>query len=174
MKYLFISDAHGDRAILQKIFQANKEAVTQIFYNGDSELPADDSVFDGVITVAGNMDFDRKYESSNHYRTSDQSIFQAHGHLFGVNYSLTKLILAAKAVDAQIVTFGHTHQLGVEVVDNMLVINPGSISQPRGQYAYLGGTYAIVTVNGLIYDVQYYDRQMTAIPDLHFTFNLTA
>lgn len=173
MKYLFISDAHGDREILVKIFAANKDQVTQIFYNGDSELASNDEVFNNVITVAGNMDFDRKYEMSNHYQTKEQSIFQTHGHLFGVNYALTKLILAAKQVSAQIVTFGHTHQLGVEMIDNMLIINPGSISQPRGQYAYLGGTYAIVTVTGPTYDVQYYDRQMMAIADLHFIFNVT-
>lgn len=172
-KYLFISDAHGDRDILTQIFTANKDQVTQIFYNGDSELPANDEVFDDVITVAGNMDFDRKYELTNHYQTKEQSIFQTHGHLLGVNYSLTKLILAAKAVNAQIVTFGHTHQLGVEVADNMLIINPGSISQPRGKYAHLGGTYAIVTVDASTYDVQYYNRAMVAIPDLHFIFNLS-
>lgn len=41
--------------------------------------------------------------------------------------------------------FGHTHQLGVEEHAGMIVLNPGSISQPRGQFANLGGTYAIVT-----------------------------
>lgn len=170
-QYLFVSDAHGDRDILVQLFNHYRHQVTQIFYNGDSELRADDSLFTDVMTVAGNMDFDRSYQAENIYH-GEQVVFQTHGHLYGVNFSLTKLVRAAKRADAQIITFGHTHQLGVEVVNDILVINPGSISQPRGQFASLKGTYALVTVTKTTYDVQYYNRQQEAIPNLHFSFNL--
>lgn len=45
MQYLFVSDAHGDRDILVTLFTKYRGVVTQIFYNGDSELPASDNVF---------------------------------------------------------------------------------------------------------------------------------
>lgn len=171
MQYLFVSDAHGDRDILMTLFAKYHNQVTQIFYNGDSELPANDRVFNDVLTVAGNMDFDASYPLDNCYQ-EENIIFQTHGHRYDVNFSLTELLRKAKQVNAQIATFGHTHQLGVEVIDGILCLNPGSISQPRGKYAYLGGTYAIVTVTKQNYRVQYYDRQQNLLPELDFTFTI--
>lgn len=171
MKYLFISDAHGDRDILIRLFAYYREQVEQIFYNGDSELQANDPVFKDVLIVRGNMDFDDNYPSENVYQGRN-IIFQTHGHLYGVNFSLTKLLRAASKANAQIVTFGHTHQLGVEVINNILVLNPGSISQPRGEFTRLGGTYALVDVNGTNYDVQYYNRQNEPIKELSFSFTI--
>ena len=57
------------------------------------------------------------------------------------------------------------------VEDGMLMINPGSISLPRGQYAGLGGTYAVVEATGERFVVDYYDRNNQPVTDLHFVFN---
>ncbi len=57
-KFLIVSDTHGDRDILVDIFNHWQSNVAAVFYNGDSELSANDSVFDGVSTVIGNMDTD--------------------------------------------------------------------------------------------------------------------
>ncbi|MCT4396231.1 metallophosphoesterase [Periweissella beninensis] len=171
MQYLFISDAHGDIKILEKIFKAFNVRSTQIFYNGDSELAANDPVFLNVLTVKGNMDFDSQYAKKNIYVGTEVTIFQTHGHLYDVNWTLAELIKTAKKNNAQIVTFGHTHQLGVEKIEDLLVINPGSISQPRGTYAKYGGTFALLTVTPESYIVEYFDRDLTLLNELTTKFS---
>ncbi|QBO37220.1 metallophosphoesterase [Periweissella cryptocerci] len=171
MQYVIVSDTHGDRGILVDIFKKYADTATQIFYNGDSELAANDSVFTDVSTVKGNMDFDFDFANEQTYQDDNVTVFQAHGHLLGVNTSLTSLLLRAEEVGANIATFGHTHQLGVEMINGILAINPGSISQPRGQYSRLGGTYVVVTVENDKYKVQYCNRELAPIANLHFSFN---
>lgn len=171
MKYLFISDAHGDEKILTDIFKSYKNQVDQIFYNGDFELPASDLLFKDVLTVLGNMDSDLNLKKENIYQ-KEINIFQTHGHLYNVNYNVFELLNRAKSVNAQIVTFGHTHKLGVEVIENILFLNPGSISQPRGQFTSLGGTFAIINVDNNNYKLQYYNRSKEIIKDLYFEFEL--
>ena len=52
----------------------------------------------------------------------------------------------------------------------MLLVNPGSISQPRGQYAYIGGTFAIIDIAKDSYEVQFYNRELRPIKELNFVF----
>ena len=58
VKFLIVSDIHSDRKILVDILAQWRDKVDGIFYNGDSELNADDDIFAGVSTVIGNMDDD--------------------------------------------------------------------------------------------------------------------
>ena len=53
-----------------------------------------------------------------------------------------------------------THQLGVEVINGKLLLNPGSISYPRGKYTAIGGTFAIVERRRLN---QFDQRAMTTL-----------
>jgi putative phosphoesterase len=170
MQYVFVSDTHGDRGILLDIFGKYATSATQIFYNGDSELDAEDSVFDGISTVRGNMDFDPKFANEQLYQDEAVTILQVHGHLVGVNMSLSKLEALAEQTGANIAIFGHTHQLGVEMINDILFLNPGSISQPRGQFNRLGGTYAVVEASDTEFQVQYYNRNLEPVEELKFTF----
>ena len=45
MKYLVVSDSHGDKAILQKLVTAYAGKVDLMLHCGDSELPVTDEVF---------------------------------------------------------------------------------------------------------------------------------
>ena len=84
--------------------------------------------------------------------------------------SLNQLREVASAKGVDVVTSGHTHVLGAEEIDGRLFINPGSIALPKGQYAYLGGTYAILTVEPTQFIVQFYTRDMQPVDGLRFTF----
>ena len=57
MKLLAVSDNHGDRQILQTIFDAYRDQVDAIFHCGDSEMPVDDPLFKDVYVVKGNNDY---------------------------------------------------------------------------------------------------------------------
>ena len=66
-----------------------------------------------------------------------------HGHLQGVRYSYEELINMAKENGCDIVLFGHIHIPVFEKIDDVTIINPGSITRPR-QKGYVK-TYGILT-----------------------------
>ncbi|RRK11100.1 metallophosphoesterase [Lactiplantibacillus garii] len=171
MQCLVVSDSHGDRDILVQLLNAYRGKVDAFFHCGDSELQHDDPVFDNMYVVRGNMDFDGQLPEEQHPTVSGVPVYMTHGHLVGVNLGLDHLLANAEAVSAQLAFFGHTHQLGVERHGGILMLNPGSISFPRGEFTRIGGTYAIVTTAEKAIDVQYYDRQMQAVPELKFHFS---
>ncbi|WP_373751657.1 YfcE family phosphodiesterase [Weissella soli] len=170
MEYLIISDAHGDRSILEKIVNAYRGKVRAMFYNGDSELDASDELFNDLMPVIGNMDYDEMFPADCDYQDSELSLYQTHGHFYHTEMDLNRLREAVASKPATVVTSGHTHVIGAEMIDGRLFINPGSIALPKGPYAYLGGTYAILTVTPAMYQVTYYHRDMTPVAGFSFTF----
>ncbi|BDZ31297.1 metallophosphoesterase [Lactiplantibacillus sp. WILCCON 0030] len=170
MKCLVVSDSHGDREILVQLLAAYEGKVDAFFHCGDSELAIDDDVFKHMYTVQGNMDFDDRLPDEVTTTVKGVPVFMTHGHLVGVNFGLDQLMAAANQQHAQLAFFGHTHQLGVERHNGLLLLNPGSISQPRGEFTRLGGTYAIVETKGQDISVQYYNRQQQPVSALNFHF----
>lgn len=171
MKALFVSDNHGDRDILQKIADRFNGEVNVMMHCGDSNLEPSDPVMQPFKTVIGNTDWGLNYPKTQLAVVDHEHILVVHGHLYQVNFTLTPLMLLAKENRATIAAYGHTHQLAVECNQGILYLNPGSISQPRGQYQKLGGTFAIVSVDADQFDVQYYDRSLQPVDDLHFVFS---
>lgn len=170
MKYLVVSDTHGDHQILEKLRDHYQDQVDAMLYCGDSEFPADDEIWASFVPVKGNCDLDFKYPSEEVLTLGDDKILLVHGHLHGVKYGLNSLSLASQEVGANLVFFGHTHQLGYEFVDNCLFLNPGSISFPRGPYLSLKGTFAIVTTTFNEVKVQYFTRDLKEVTSLSHVF----
>lgn len=168
MRLLVVSDTHGDDLILQELLLEYPD-LDGYFYCGDSELPADHCVFQTYQAVIGNMDWDAGFPLTVTAHIGDETVFMTHGHRFGVNYSLGDLVKAGKAAGATLVFYGHTHVALAEQHQGMVVVNPGSISQPRGQLRSLGGTYALIDVSPERVTVQYGTRQGLQ-PDLTRTF----
>ncbi|USF95713.1 metallophosphoesterase family protein [Latilactobacillus sakei] len=170
MRLVVVSDSHGDRDILVQLVAHYKDEVVTFLHCGDSELTTTDSLFQQMTVVQGNMDFNGHFPEQVVVPVGAQKAFLTHGHLYGVNFDLTRLMLAAQAEGAQLAFYGHTHQLACEMHQGLLVLNPGSISQPRGQFQPLGGTYAVVDITVTDYQVQYYDRHFEKVPQLQFKF----
>ncbi|MBM7688332.1 YfcE family phosphodiesterase [Enterococcus ureilyticus] len=168
MKYLVVSDNHGDRDILVDLVKNYQGKVDKMFHCGDSELEPTDELWKDFIVVKGNCDYDPEFPDSIVERTGLDIIFMTHGHLANVRSGLTSLALQAEKHGANIVLFGHTHEIGCEIRANVLYLNPGSISQPRGMIQLK--SYAIIesTENQLI--IQYYGRNHEPYNDLHFVF----
>lgn len=169
MKIVVVSDSHGDRAIIQELVNKYAGQVDAIFHCGDSELLADDPLVSQLRIVQGNMDF-AEFPDHLVQEISGKRILLTHGHHQNVNGGLLNLELYARSLSADIVLFGHTHQLGAVFDDQMLFVNPGSIAYPRGQYAGLGGTYAIISMDQRNYTVQYYNRQFEPVANLELRF----
>ncbi|GHP12639.1 phosphoesterase [Lentilactobacillus fungorum] len=169
MRIVVVSDNHGDRQIIDKLVNKYEGKVDGIFHCGDSEFVADDPLISKLYIVAGNMD-SATFADDLVKQIGTQTILLTHGHLQNVNSGLLTLQLFARSKQANVVLFGHTHQLGVVQTNGILFLNPGSITYPRGQYAAIGGTYAVLTSDDQMNHVQYYDRELQPIDKLQFTF----
>jgi putative phosphoesterase len=168
MKLVVVSDSHGDRDILIELIKTYKGNVDALVHCGDSELAESDSVWQDMLSVKGNMDFDQAYPTVRTEEVNQEKIMWVHGHLHDVKISLRTLLLAAKEAQAKFAFFGHTHELGVEMIEGILVLNPGSILLPRGAYNFK--TYAIVETDQDTIQVKYYNRLHQPIEELSRSF----
>lgn len=140
MRWLIVSDNHGEQGILHELYEKYNDA-DLFLHLGDSEFNYDDSELSLYHRVKGNCDFDPQFliESSG----SEQNIayFYTHGHRYDINNSREALSARAKAENAHFAFYGHSHVALCETIDDVYCINPGSISQSRGQWKE---TYAIL------------------------------
>lgn len=171
MKILLVGDNHGDIQILKAIDNLFKTKVDMMFHCGDSNISAEQSPMNDFQTVIGNTDQQFDYPKVITRTVDSQVVTVTHGHLYHVGMTMTPLLLLGQETNADIVAYGHTHQLAVTMEDNRLFINPGSISFPRGSYARIGGTFAIIKATKDYFHVQYFDRNLQPIPNLKFAFD---
>jgi putative phosphoesterase len=59
-------------------------------------------------------------------------IYLTHGHRLGVKEGLDELVRRARQLGARIAVYGHTHRFHLAVSEGILILNPGSLSSPRG------------------------------------------
>ncbi|KPN29216.1 phosphodiesterase [Halolamina pelagica] len=64
-------------------------------------------------------------------------------------------------VDTDLLAMGHTHVQGAETVDGTLVVNPGSVGQPRDGEP--GAAYAIVDIDDQTADLRRVDYDIDAV-----------
>lgn len=132
MKVGVLSDTHRMQKYMDKAIQDLKDC-DLLIHAGDNFL---DSKYlhketnIPIIAVRGNCDFDN-VEDELIFDIEGKNVFLCHGDSYGVKYGLDMLEKKAKEVGADIVIFGHTHvPLNIKK-DNILYINPGSLSSPR-------------------------------------------
>ncbi|MRN07473.1 metallophosphoesterase [Lactobacillus sp. 0.1XD8-4] len=171
MKILVVSDNHREAKILTDIIQQVGDKVDLMIHCGDSELMPDEKPMDSFKAVKGNNDYRLPYPPELTVNQGQEHIYVTHGHMQRVNFSLTPLMLTGEEKGASIICYGHTHQLGVAYDHKMLIVNPGSISFPRGEYAGIGGTFAIIDARPTRFIVDFYNRQMELLSQLHREFN---
>ena len=111
--------------------------------------------------VQGNCDYGPGFEQKKVIQTGQDTVFMTHGHLSNVRFGLTQLAFEARAANADMVFFGHTHQIGCEMDQKILFLNPGSISQPRGPIQI--PSYALIESLDDQISVQYYNQTIRAV-----------
>jgi hypothetical protein len=146
MKITVISDSHRNYHGLKQIVAQNSDSDT-VIHLGDGiaeakqvsgEFPDSD-----FVCIRGNCDYsggsDEVIVEAGGYR-----IFCTHGHCYYVRSGLRTLIDHAKIERCDIVLYGHTHLHKAEIIDGIRVMNPGSITEPRGGNA---PTYGIIRIS---------------------------
>ena len=134
MKLLIISDIHGNLENLKKVVKLHKDA-DHILCAGDIGLSKVDVEKYNVIAVKGNCDYYLDMPLERILDLGDKKILLTHGHLENVKYGIDALIHKAKSHGVDIVCFGHIHYPILKEIDNILFINPGALSDIKGQYA---------------------------------------
>ena len=165
---IVMSDSHGDRDIIQTIKDQYQGKVDAIFHNGDSELPSNDPIWEGIKVVRGNCDYDNGYPESLVTQLGDAIIAQTHGHLYGINFTWERLDLWAQSVDADICLYGHLHRASAWRNGKTVFVNPGSVLQPRGEV--MEKLYAKIEITDKTIKVDYYTRNHQLYPSLSQEF----
>ena len=135
MRVLVCSDSHGQKYNIREAF--DKERPDAIFFLGDGLRDMDiiePSPRVAVVCVKGNCDLYEE-DSVRCINLENKKLLLTHGHYSGVKQGLWKLDLLAREKEADIILYGHTHQVAEDRIENRLYICPGSIRQ--GSYVML-------------------------------------
>lgn len=133
MRILIVSDSHGRNNHLSTVLDRVGE-IDMFLHLGDLEGSEDfiETFVDCRIEmISGNNDYFTEIPREKIIKIGKYTVFMTHGHLYSVYYGTDKLKDAARARNADIVLYGHTHMPSVDQSDDIIAVNPGSISQPR-------------------------------------------
>lgn len=144
-----LSDTHRNLRAVDRAFRFFvTHDVKLVFHLGDvcSDIIGKDIEYDmTVICVAGNVDGAADYPHEAVVPVDGVNFFLTHGHALGVSYSLAELVAKAREKDCQVALYGHTHLPFNARENGILVINPGSAAQPRGDSK---AAVALIDTNG--------------------------
>lgn len=146
MKILVVSDTHRNFAVLNEAVNNNLDA-DLIIHLGDGENEARDvhnlHPEKAMIYVCGNCDYGM-HRQKQIVTVCGYRIYCCHGHNEHVHSGLSGLVAAAQAEDCKIALYGHTHLYRTEVVDDVFVMNPGSLDSPRN---HNDPTYGVIMLS---------------------------
>lgn len=145
MRIGIMSDSHGDFQAIEKAAAAAKNLDLWL-HAGDYCSDADHlKLVSGinVISVAGNCDgLAAKSPADEFVGIDGKQIWLTHGHQSGVKFGTANLIAAARGYGADVVVYGHTHIAEVVRLEDLLVVNPGSVARPQQANA----SFAVLTI----------------------------
>ena len=134
MKVLIVSDTHGREQNLADALEQTGP-IDQLIHLGDVEGGAEhirELAGDApAAIIAGNNDFFCDLPNERIFTIGGHRIFMTHGHGYFVHSGTLYLKREARKKGADIVMFGHTHKPYMEEDNELLVLNPGSLSLPR-------------------------------------------
>lgn len=164
LKVLIVSDNHKDEYNLEELINMYENEIDLWLHCGDSEFSIDHPLWDTYKTVRGNMDWESQLPSVRMETLEDTTFGLLHGHRHQVKFSLDAMADVAAENNASIIFYGHTHVAAVDKQAGVYFINPGSISQPRGQLRV--GSYAIYEQNDEGEFIRFYDWDHNQLKEL--------
>lgn len=150
LKLMFASDIHGSAFYCEKMIEAyQKEKADKLILLGDllyhgprNDLPKDyapkkvitmlNSIKEEICAVRGNCDAQVDQMVLEFPILADYAILYCNGRMIyathGHKYNTENL---PPMKDGEILIQGHTHVLMADMMDNKIVLNPGSVSLPK-------------------------------------------
>ncbi len=133
MKILIVSDTHRQNNNYLKVVE-RVSPVDMVVHCGDvegSEYIISEAAGCPVEMVAGNNDFFSNLPREKEFRIGKYQVWLTHGHNYYVSMGNETIKKEAEARGADIVMYGHTHKPVVDFEDNVIAVNPGSLTYPR-------------------------------------------
>ena len=135
MRIILISDSHGNKLGIDKIFSTQK--FDYLFFMGDGINDLGDYIYlDNVFVVSGNCDWLSEYPIEREFDLNGVKFLITHGHKYFVKKSLAFLRERAYGENVDFVCFGHTHTPCVEKYMSTTLINPGSFHKNMSGKSY--------------------------------------
>lgn len=137
-KILLVGDSHGNKGALENLIITG--GFDYVFFAGDGIRDLDwlDEDEYNIIKVVGNCDMFSSEAGTRVINIEGVKFLLTHGHLFNAKRSLIGLVNEARAINANVVCFGHTHTPLETIKNGILLLNAGT-------FAY--GHYAVIEVN---------------------------
>lgn len=145
MKAIVFSDSHNSVWLMNDLVKKFQSKIDCIIHLGDCTEDTSDFEMKGIrlFQIRGNNDYDSLYPSERTITLASKRIYMTHGHRQKVYYGTDTLYYTAAQEQADIALFGHTHIPYLENEGGIIVMNPGSISLPRGGNEK---TFAFITI----------------------------
>lgn len=133
MRILIVSDTHRQNKNYLKALGRVKP-VDMVIHCGDvegSEYIISESAGCPVEMVAGNNDYFSELPREKEFQIGPYRVWLTHGHNYYV--AMGNEILKEEAISrgVDIVMYGHTHKPVVDIGNEIIAINPGSLTYPR-------------------------------------------
>lgn len=133
MRVLIISDTHRQNNNYLKVL-SKVSPVDMVIHCGDaegSEYLISESAGCPVEIVTGNNDFFSRLPKEREFQIGSYRIWLTHGHNYYVSMGNETIKQEAIARGMDIVIYGHTHKPVIDIEDDIIAINPGSLTYPR-------------------------------------------
>lgn len=135
MKILIVSDTHRKDDNLKKVLEKTSP-LDMVIHLGDlegSEAKIAGWMEEGcsLRMVQGNNDFFSSLERELEVEIGKYRVLLTHGHIYNVSLGVERLEQEARDRGFQIVMYGHTHRPFYQVRNDIIILNPGSLSFPR-------------------------------------------
>lgn len=133
MRILIVSDTHGNHRAFDKVLEREKQ-IDMLLHMGDVE--EGDIYLEAIMDcpvhiVAGNNDFYGNLSREEVIQIGKYKIWMTHGHAYYVSLHTNRLKEVARERGMDIAMYGHTHRPDIDIEDDLVVLNPGSLSYPR-------------------------------------------
>ncbi len=146
MKILVVSDTHKKISGLIELIDNND--FDMIFHLGDSfdDYIEIKLIYDiPVFGVVGNIDYYYNEPLDKEVEVEGYKFFLTHGHEYRVKKDIRELM---KIKGYDYILYGHTHIPKIDILGSTIILNPGSLSEPRDGNK---PTYAVITIeDGMI------------------------
>ncbi len=133
MRILIVSDTHRQNENYLKVVK-RCAPIDMIIHCGDiegSEYVIQKAATCPVEMVMGNNDFFSELPREREFMLGDYRVFLTHGHNYYVSMENVTIKNEALQRGADIVMYGHTHRPVIEYDNDVIAINPGSLTYPR-------------------------------------------
>ena len=135
-----VSDSHGNRSALDKLFPVFAES-DYIIHLGDTSSDGQyvkKAFGDKTCLVNGNCDHPKLGSDEMVLEIDGVKIFACHGDKYGVKQGYDRVAYRAEEQGCNVALFGHTHRAVEFEIGGVTLFNPGTLSRySQNSYLYL-------------------------------------